>query len=87
MNNHTNYPYAAGVYQGFIKSLQYNTHNIPGVEVVDQAKFESFIKSELERLGKNIQVHSQLTNLTYIFTWWLNKACHLTYPLPYLSYE
>ena len=64
MNNVTNYPYAAGVYQGFIMSLQYNTHNIPGVEVVDQVKFETFIKNELERLGKNIQEYSQLTNNT-----------------------
>jgi hypothetical protein len=64
MNNNTNYPYAAGVYQGFIKSLQYNTHNIPGVEVIDPDLFESFIKSELERLGKNIQEYSQLTNYT-----------------------
>jgi hypothetical protein len=54
-----NYPYAAGVYQGFIKSLQYNTHNIPGVEVIDPALFETFIKNELERLGKNIQEYSQ----------------------------
>ncbi len=64
MKNTTNYPYAAGVYQGFIKSLQYNTYNIPGMEVTDQAKFENFIKSELERLGKNIQEYSQLTNYT-----------------------
>ena len=64
MNNITNYPYAAGVYQGFIMSLQYNTHNIPGVEVIDQVKFETFIKNELERLGKNIQEYSQLTNYT-----------------------
>ena len=58
MNNNTNYAYAAGVYQGFIKSLQYNVYNIPGMEVTDQAKFEAFIKSELERLGKNIQEYS-----------------------------
>jgi hypothetical protein len=64
MNNHTNYPYAAGVYQGFIKSLQYNTHNIPGVEVIDPDLFETYIKNELERLGKNIQEYSQLTNYT-----------------------
>ena len=64
MNNHTNYPYAAGVYQGFIKSLQYNTHNIPGVEVIDPDLFETYIKNELERLGKNIQDYSQLTNYT-----------------------
>ena len=64
MNNHTNYPYAAGVYQGFIKSLQYNTHNIPGVKVIDPDLFETYIKNELERLGKNIQEYSQLTNYT-----------------------
>jgi hypothetical protein len=64
MNNNTNYPYAAGVYQGFIKSLQYNTHNIPGVEVIDPDLFETYIKNELERLGKNIQEYSQLTNYT-----------------------
>jgi hypothetical protein len=64
MNNHTDYPYAAGVYQGFIKSLQYNTHNIPGVEVIDPDLFETYIKNELERLGKNIQEYSQLTNYT-----------------------
>lgn len=64
MNNHTNYPYAAGVYQGFIKSLQHNTHNIPGVEVIDPDLFETYIKNELERLGKNIQEYSQLTNYT-----------------------
>ena len=58
MNNNTNYAYAAGVYQGWIKGLQYYPYNIPGMEVVDQAKFEAFIKSELERLGKNIQDYS-----------------------------
>ena len=64
MNNNTNYAYAAGVYQGWIKGLQYNVYNIPGMEVVDQAKFEAYIKSELERLGKSIQEYSQLTNYT-----------------------
>jgi hypothetical protein len=56
-----NYPYAAGVYQGFIKSLQCNIYNIPGIEVTDQVKFENFIKSELERLGKDIQDYSDYT--------------------------
>ena len=64
MNKDTNYAYAAGVYQGFIKSLHYNAYNIPGMEVTDLVKFEKFIKNELERLGKDIQEYSQLTNYT-----------------------
>lgn len=59
--NNICYPYAAGVYQGFIQSLQYNIYNIPGMEVTDQAKFKSFIKSELERMGKDIQDYSDYT--------------------------
>ena len=60
MNNDTNYAYAAGVYQGFIRNLQYNPY-VPGIVVTDRAKFEDFIKNELERLGKNIEEYSQLT--------------------------
>jgi hypothetical protein len=58
MNNAINYPYASGVYQGFIKSLSYNPY-IPGMETIDRAKFEAFIESELERMNKNIQEYSQ----------------------------
>ena len=58
MNKVTNYPYASGIYQGFIKSLSYNPY-IPGMEVIDRAKFEAFIESELERMNKNIQEYSQ----------------------------
>ena len=60
MNNNTNYPFAAGIYQGWIKSLQYNIYCLPGMEVSNQAKFEDFIKSELERLDKTIQEYSKV---------------------------
>lgn len=66
MNPKTNvqYAYAAGAYEGFIKGLQYRVFSMPGMDCTDASKFEQFIKNELERLNKDIQEFSQLTNYT-----------------------
>jgi len=66
MNPKTNvqFAYAAGAYEGFIKGLQYRVFSMPGMDCTDHVKFEQFIATELERLHKDIQHFSQLTNYT-----------------------
>jgi hypothetical protein len=58
------FAYASGAYQGFIKGLHYRAFSMPGMDCTDHVKFEQFIAAELERLDKDIQHFSQLTNYT-----------------------
>ena len=58
------FAYAAGAYKGFIKSLHYRAYSTPGMDCTDHVKFEQYLATELERLDKDIQAFSQLTNYT-----------------------
>ena len=44
-----NYPFKAGLLEGFIKSM-YWFQSIPGVEVKDEKAFEKWLNEQLQRI-------------------------------------
>ena len=50
-----NYPYASGIYQGWIRGLTYACgSNIPGIQVTDPQKFRAYLATELKRMDEQI---------------------------------